>query len=125
MSSEILKQYSFDRVSHGYSYKGKMTDGGRNIYVTVNHDDDGNPFEVFVRYDVAEHFELIVGLTRRISKDLQDGIPLGLIAEELKKSVSPRTGHFIPGGDWCPSLTARIGYMLGVHLEYLKKQEAA
>lgn len=126
-------KYQFDRVVRGATYKEKMPDefkGSRskavNMYVTINHDEQGKPLEIFVRYDVPEYFEMITNVTRLASMALRDGTPLKEIADDLVNTYSPTTNH-IPQGkrEVVPSITARIGMVLRKYIETYKPQEAA
>jgi hypothetical protein len=111
--ADVIPGYHFERISQGATHRAVMPDGGRRIYLTVNRDDDGKPFEIFARYDVPESFELIMVITRLASMALREGVPLQKIAAELSEIHSPITMHMVPDTlKLCPSLTARIGSML-------------
>lgn len=121
--------YSFDRISSGptIKIKGLPVDDHERMYITINTHVKAipfspKPFEVFARYDSPEHFELINVVTRLASMALREGVPLEVIARELKDIHSPLTHHFIPGTNTkCPSITARIGHALEYYMEALKQ----
>lgn len=102
----------------GETHKLKLTnsDGTEvSFYVTVNFDGDPfeirKPIEVFVNVRDATYWEHLVAVTVGISRQLQAGIPVEVIAEDLKQIHSPKTGHMMKGG-WSPSIYARIGDIL-------------
>lgn len=82
------------------------------VYVTVNRQ-DGRPFEVFVRTDHPQLYEWTTALTLIITRLLRQGDALEAIAEELQLvHSSAATMHFLPGGEQCISMVARIGQVL-------------
>lgn len=88
------------------------------VYITIN-EQDGNPFEVFVRCDNPQLYEWITALTLLTSKLLQRGMSLKEIGQELQIIHSGATSaHFLPGGQHCISLVARIGRTLERHADY-------
>ena len=85
------------------------------LYVTVN-EQDGKPFEVFVRCDHPQLYEWITAMTLLVSWLLQRGLPLDVIGRELRIIHSGATSaHFLPGGERCLSMVARIGAVLEQH----------
>jgi len=107
----------------GPTYCAKMDDG--NMYVSVNHD-DGKPYEVFARYDKKEYHETVVLITRLVSMALREGVPLDVVARELKDIHSPVTQHILPGTtEMVPSLAARIGIVLESHVKNYNPKAAA
>lgn len=100
---------TIERTSHGATRAARLEDG-RVIYVTLDWDDDGRPFEVFVRLDDPKLFEWMIVVTRFISMAMREDVPLGLIIDELEQIESPDTRHHVPGtNEISPSLAARIG----------------
>ena len=95
------------------------------IYVTIN-EQNGVPFEVFVRCDHPQLYEWITALTLLVSKLLQDGWQLGEIGRELQIIHSGATSaHFLPGGGRCLSMVARIGAVLEQHARNSPLKSAA
>ena len=85
------------------------------VYVTIN-EQDGRPFEVFVRCDHPQLYEWTTALTLLVSWLLQRGLPLDAIGRELQIIHSGATSaHFLPGGGRCLSMVARIGAVLERH----------
>jgi len=100
---------TIERTSTGATRLARLDDG-RPLFVTVNWDADGRPLELFVRLDDPDLHEWVTALTRFVSMALREGLPLGLIIEELEAVHSAKTRHVLPGStDVCPSLVARIG----------------
>ena len=103
-------------VCGGVTYKSKTQE--HTFYTTINHDDDGNVFEIFVRLDDQDLFEMITLVTRLVSMLMQAGVDPMVIAKDLQDVYSPVTRHIIPGTTVeCPSIVARIGLLLEQHLE--------
>ena len=126
-----MSNYSFERVTPGTTIKvkGLPVEGHDRMYITVNSDYKiplltPVPCEIFARYDSPDHFELINVITRLASMSLREGVPLEIIARELKDIHSPKTFHIIPGTSTnCPSITARIGEALENYLNQKNKNE--
>ena len=103
---------------NGRTYKIKAPNGNGdqiNLYVTINDDADGRPLEIFLNCSDAALYEwlsLAMVLTSRL---LRYGIPVTQIVDDMAAIHSARTGHFLSGGGFCPSLAARIGRVLGQH----------
>ncbi len=60
--------------------------GSGNVYITINMDDDGKPYEVFTVIGKAggRDFAMAEGLSRMISIALQDGIDAKKIVKQLE-----------------------------------------
>lgn len=110
----------FERISSGATYKSKTE--SHTFYTTINHDEDGKIFEIFVRLNDKDLFEMISLVTRFSSMLLQSGVSPNIIAKELKDIHSPSTRHMIPKtSTMCPSIIARIGFVLEEHIKGMKK----
>lgn len=106
----------------GPTYVVPMDDG--KMYVTVN-ELDGKAYEIFARYDKKEQHEIVVLITRLASMALREGVPLDVVARELKDIHSPVTNHMVPGTNiMARSLAARIGMTLEDHITNFKKAAA-
>ena len=100
-----------------------MPDGDR-LYLIANQQ-DGDPFELFVRHDAPELFEWTTALSVLITRLLRAGERLEDIAAELREIHSPLSGHMIPGtSEWCPGLVARIGRELQRHADEARRTPA-
>lgn len=88
------------------------------VYVTIN-EQDGRPFEVFVRCDHPQLYEWITALTLLVSKLLQRGMSLKEIGRELQIIHSgAASAHFLPGGQRCISMVARLGKVMEAHADH-------
>ena len=117
-----MSEYQFDRISSGTTYKSK-TDS-HTIYTTINNDEDGNIFEIFVKLDDPDQFEIIQMVGMLTSALFKAGVEPIKIAESLKKVYSPITKHIIPKtSTMCPSIVARVGYILEQHIKNTKSKE--
>lgn len=99
----------------GATYQGKTQE--HTFYLTINHNDDGEVCELFMRLDDKDQFEMVQLVTRLCSMALKAGVAPLTVADELKNVYSPITRHIIPGTmTECPSIVARIGIMLEDHI---------
>lgn len=121
MTVDAPDQYGFARISRGPCYDLPVPENispSEHLYVTINDYQEYKPFELFVRCDSPEYFELTTVLTRLVSMALRQGVKPDVIATELQEIYSPRSAHMVKGTrQECPSLTARIGQKLQEHLE--------
>lgn len=123
----MMNNYYFDRISEGETVTIKGLPGVHDeMPITINKFATTpplapSPFEIFIQYDSPEHFELINVISRLSSMALREGVPLDIIANELKDIHSPLTNHMVLGTSRkCPSITARIGEALE---DYSKQQQ--
>ncbi len=106
---------TIEKITNGKTYKNKTE--SHTFYTTINHDEDGNLCEVFVRLDDPEHLELISVITRLCSMSFKAGIEPMVIAKQLQEVCSPTTKHIIPGTiKTANSITARIGMIIEEHI---------
>ncbi len=107
-----------ERPEHlmGCTYKLKWPGSEHAIYVTINDDEHGNPFEVFINSKDTEHFSWTVALTRMISAVFRRGGDVRFVAEELKAVFDPRGGAWL-GGKYIPSVLAAIGGIIERHMD--------
>ena len=85
---------------YGATYQLKVPGTNQEIfslYLTVNHDGEGNAFEIFVNCKDKLLYEHMVLLTLQVTNMLRRGILLSEIAEDLEGICSPVTAHFTPG----------------------------
>ncbi|MCL5794743.1 MAG: TSCPD domain-containing protein, partial [Patescibacteria group bacterium] len=76
-------------VVHGSTYKTKTAYG--TLYVTINQDEKGEPFEVFAQMGKAGGFfaAKVEAISRLISLALRSGISVDKIIEQLKGIRGP------------------------------------
>lgn len=110
----------------GATYKIKAPNGFGdlvNLYITVNNDDTGQPFEVFINCSDQNLYEWLTSIMVLISSMLRRRVPVDEITDDLSQICSSTTNHFIPGGGGhCRSLPARIAKVLQDHCRALSKQ---
>ena len=102
-------------VIPGETYKLKWPGSPHAIYVTINDDENGNPFEIFMNSKNTEHFAWMVALTRMISAVFRRGGDVGFVADELEQVFDPRGGAWIEG-KFITSPIAAIGGMIRRHM---------
>lgn len=101
---------------HGNTYKLKWPGSAHAIYVTINDDEHGNPFEIFINSKDTEHFSWTVALTRMVSAVFRRGGDVHFVSEELKAVFDPRGGAWV-GGKYIPSVLAAIGGIIERHMD--------
>ena len=109
---------------NGTTYKLKWPGSEHAIYVIINDDEHGNPFEIFINSKDTEHFAWTVALTRMISAVFRRGGDVRFVAEELKAVFDPRGGAWV-GGKYIPSVLAAIGGIIERHMSNIAKSEPA
>lgn len=100
----------------GETYKIKWPGSAHAIYVTINDDEQGKPFEIFINSKDTEHFAWTVALTRMISAVFRRGGDVGFVADELEQVFDPRGGAWM-GGKFVTSPIAAIGGVIRQHME--------
>lgn len=115
-----MTKYIRPEVIDGFTYKIKVPNNRQDIvalYLTINHDENGKPIEIFIRCDDPWLFEHMNALSIMTSGMLQIGVHLKDIAAQLATVYSPHTAHFIAGVPVeCPSVYARIAHELNKHI---------
>ena len=84
-------------------------------YVTVNVDQTGRPFELFVASKNVEGADLMVGMTRMVSAVMRRAGDLSFVVEELKAVADPKGGQWY-NGRLVPSLLHVIGSIIEPHV---------
>lgn len=107
---------AIEKATYGFTYRVRLEEN-ISVYITINNDEDEEPYEVFLRCDTPELIEWISALAFLISLCLQAGVLLEEIADSLLSISSPKTAHFITGTtERCPSYIARIAQIFVYHL---------
>lgn len=102
----------------------KLKWNGNAVYITINNDDEGCPYEIFVNSLDSSHYAYTVALTRMISAIWRRGGDASFVTEELKRIADPRGGMWLDGR-YLPSLPAAIGFVIEEHIgvEKLRQPE--
>ncbi len=98
----------------GTTYRIKWPSWSSSVYVTINHDKDGKPFEIFIQSKDARHQEWITALTIMISAYMRRGWDITFIPAELKQVHSTHDSSWA-NGKFYGSLVHRIGDVLEQH----------
>jgi hypothetical protein len=113
----------------GKTYKLKSPSMKHAYYITINDNPDGNPFEIFISSQDAEHFQWIASLTRTMSAVFRRSEDVTFLIEELKAIVDPSGGlGFVKlvgmrKQKFIPSIPAALGFILEHHLKSGKPKE--
>ena len=83
-----------------------LSEGFVTVFLTITYH-DGRPHEVFIHTKHPQLNEHMALMTLLISRMLQGGFSLEVIAQDLASIESAFTGHMTREG-YCPSLAARI-----------------
>ena len=87
-----------------------LPEGTIKVFVTINYQ-EGRPYEVFINTSDPKLNEHLAVMTLLISRMLQGGFSIEIIAEDLLSIESAFTGHMAKNG-YQPSIAARIGKLL-------------
>lgn len=98
----------------GATYKIKWPSWNSSIYVTINHDDVGQPVEIFITSKDGRVQEWITALTIMLSAAMRRGDWV-FIADELKEVQGIHDTAWVDG-KFYGSVVARIGAVIEQHL---------
>lgn len=102
------------KVLSGKTYKIKWPNVQSAHYVTINNDDDGHPFEMFIGCTNATHQDWATALSLMISAIFRKGGNIDFVGEELQKIISATDSAWVDGKYW-GSLVALIGHTIQLH----------
>ena len=100
----------------GQTYKIKWPSLSSALYLTINQDAEGLPFEIFLASKDAKYHDWATALTVMISAIFRKGGNIAFVANELQQIQSLNDGNFVQGKHH-PSLPAYIGFILERHLD--------
>lgn len=118
------------QVLGGYTYQIKWPRRNSSLYLTINADADGVPFEVLFASKDGSSTEWTTALSLMITGLFRTVKDPSFIAEELQQIQSVNDGAFMstPNEEkqsrYFNSLPAYIGYLLGQHTSMLKNRKA-
>ena len=117
-----IKRSSITTSLSGRTYR-KATACVRALYVTINHDEDGNMFEVFTNKSDHGCSANIKTITRLISAGLRSGIRVDKLIEELKENSCQACQTMIRSGKKGLSLSCPIAIAEAMEEEYKLLQQ--
>ena len=121
-SSSITVQDKFSGIPrerpnmlNGNTYKIKWPNRDAALYLVINNDEAGYPFECFITSKDGSYSEWTTALSLMISAIFRQGGDVSFIPKELKQIQSLRDGAWI-GGKYVGSLPAYIGELIEMHI---------
>lgn len=118
---EPVKPWVRPDVMHGRTFKIAVPNCDHRVYMTVNTDEAGRPWEMFLSTKNPEWHALFTYVARSVSAVLRHGGGYEFIFDEMCDTFDPKGGYFIRGGKYMPSVIAHLGHVLKQH--YGKKPE--
>lgn len=103
------------RVLRGTTYKIRWPKADHAHYVTINDDEHGVPFELFINSKSVLHTEWVAAVTRLISAVFRKGGDIHFLVDELKQVHATEGGAWI-NGKYVPSMVAMLGEVIQEHL---------
>ncbi len=111
-STELVKR---PEILSGVTYKINWPSLDSALYLTINHDDDGKPYEIFINGKSSKSDEWTKALTLMISALMRSGMSVDFIPGELKQVISSHDSTWIQG-KYYGSMVAYLGHVLEKHL---------
>lgn len=102
----------------GYTYRIKWPGNAHSLYLTINHDADGVPREIFIQSRDGKHQEWTTALTLMLSAIMRKGGDITFIPRVLRGIQSTDNVGWIKGKSY-GSLVAYIAHVLGEHFEHM------
>ncbi len=99
----------------GSTYKIRWPSMSSALYLTINSDDQGRPFEVFLNSKDAKYHDWATALTVMITSIFRKGGDISFVAKELQQIESLHDSAFV-NKQHHPSLVAYIGKVLEEHI---------
>lgn len=106
----------------GHTHKIKWPGRAAAMYVTVNEDEEGNPFEILIQSKDSTASEWTTALSLMITAIFRKGGDISFISSELMQIQSVREGAWI-NGRFIASLPALIGQILDKVINRTKATE--
>jgi ribonucleoside-diphosphate reductase alpha chain len=116
-SQQPVKQKKASRADAlaGFTYKVRWPSMSAAMYITINKDPEGKPYEMFFASKDARHSDWMTALTLMISGILRSGIDPNFVPTELKQVTSMHDTAWI-NGKFYASPVAYIGHIIEQHL---------
>lgn len=115
-STEIKKR---PQILSGRTHKLTWPLTGVNWYITITHDEELQPMELFISTKATEHQEWVTALSRLVTAILRRGGNLDFLPTEMME-VHATTGGVFIDKVFVPSIVAAIGQVLGKEMNWLK-----
>jgi ribonucleoside-diphosphate reductase alpha chain len=103
-------------ILSGYTYKIKWPSLDAALYLTINHNEEGRPFECFINSKDSRYHDWVTSLTTMISAIWRAGMEASFVSQELMQIQSLNDSAFLEQKNH-PSLTAYIGFKIQRHIE--------
>jgi ribonucleoside-diphosphate reductase alpha chain len=113
-SEIVLRQRA--EVLNGRTYKIKWPNRNASLYLTINSDETGKPFEVFITSKDGTYSEWTTAVALLITAIFRQGGDIAFVPKELKQIQSMRDGAWI-NKRYVGSLPAYIGQLIEQHLQ--------
>lgn len=109
-------------VLQGATYKIKWPRRSSALYLTINSDEEGTPFEVFITSKDGSASEWTTALSLMITAIFRTAEDIDFIADELMQIQSVNDGAFL-NSQFFGSLPAYIGFRIKQHLEKVRESK--
>lgn len=103
-------------ILSGYTYKIKWPSLEAALYLTINHNEEGKPFECFINSKDSRYHDWVTSLTTMISAIWRAGMDATFVSSELMQIQSLNDSAFLEQRNH-PSLVAYIGFKIQQHIE--------
>lgn len=100
----------------GHTYQIKWPNRATALYLTINVDENGIPFEILISSKDGSYSEWTTALSLMITAIFRRGGDVSFVAKELEQIQSMRDGAFI-NQRYVGSLPAYIGQIIGKHID--------
>ena len=108
------KTFKRPELLAGVTYKVSWPGLSSSVFVTINHDDEYNPVEVFISSKNSQYAEWSIAMSVMISKLLQYGVPASEVGQNLKEINLSQIPSF-QNGKLYGSIISRIGEIIEEH----------
>ncbi len=116
-------QIDESRIKYGYTEK--VVCGCSSVYITINHDDNNNPYELFI--NISKTGSCINSLTESIGRVISIALQNGAKLEDIYKTLSgvrcPNPTFFSTGGENILSCSDAIARCIKNYLDLMKGED--
>ena len=104
-----------DEILHGRTYKLTPSNCEYSVYITINNDTEGRPYEMFINCKNSEIHQWCIALALSVSTVFRSNADIPEFVKNLCGVVS-NAGYHKKGHGYMHSLVADIGYVIESHL---------